>query len=196
MKKLNKFLLTLGSISSLAALPLIAASCDKTDKSKDDNSNKKPTDTNPKTPSDPSNPSNQPQADNPSAAPATPKKVDEKKLDEWKKETTNLIKDLEEKSKEVKKPQFDEDKLKKFREENKGNKDLLDYVTELKKETFQQLVREFTEELSTLKDEFEGLLKDLPKDLLEEEFESLTEYSKEISETVKKQFEIFKKVSK
>ncbi|ENY68583.1 Hypothetical protein, predicted lipoprotein [Metamycoplasma auris 15026] len=35
MKKINKLLLALGSVSSLAALPLIAASCDKDKDSKD-----------------------------------------------------------------------------------------------------------------------------------------------------------------
>ncbi|PZV99910.1 variable surface lipoprotein [Metamycoplasma auris] len=39
MKKSNKLLLALGSISSLAALPLIAASCDKNDKSKEETKN-------------------------------------------------------------------------------------------------------------------------------------------------------------
>ncbi|PZV99912.1 variable surface lipoprotein [Metamycoplasma auris] len=39
MKKSNKLLLALGSISSLAALPLIAASCDKNDKPKEETKN-------------------------------------------------------------------------------------------------------------------------------------------------------------
>ncbi|ENY69186.1 Hypothetical protein, predicted lipoprotein [Metamycoplasma auris 15026] len=40
MKKSTKFLLALGSISSLVTLPLIAAKCNKTEEKKDDSTNK------------------------------------------------------------------------------------------------------------------------------------------------------------
>ncbi|PZV97735.1 variable surface lipoprotein, partial [Metamycoplasma auris] len=91
MKKLNKFLLTLGSVSSLAALPLIAANCGGTK-----NEESKPT-----TPKEPKTPN----ADDPAVTPSTPK--DNSKLNELKKQTEDLVKDLESKIEKVKKAKFD-----------------------------------------------------------------------------------------
>ncbi|PZW01542.1 variable surface lipoprotein [Metamycoplasma auris] len=75
MKKLNKFLIALGSVSSLAALPLIAASCDKTKEESKESKDNKNNEGNSNTTTPSTSPSDssieQPQSDQPSTSPST-----------------------------------------------------------------------------------------------------------------------------
>ncbi|PZV98748.1 hypothetical protein BCF89_11117, partial [Metamycoplasma auris] len=119
------------------------------------------------------------------------------KLNELKKQTEDLVKDLESKIEKVKKAKFDKDKLEEFRKENKENKDLLDYVENLKDDTFAKLQKEFTDELNTFVEDLKEILKEIEKkELKEEDVEDHIEQNKGISELVKEQFTIFEKVSK
>ncbi|ENY69084.1 Hypothetical protein, predicted lipoprotein [Metamycoplasma auris 15026] len=189
MKKLNNFLLALGSISSLAALPLIAASCDKTNKN--DNTNKAP-ETDPKNPTNPSN-STTPPADDPSA---TTQKADGENVKKLKEQTEKLVKDLTEKIAKIKSAKFDNDKLSKLKDDEKNKLGLKNLKDD---STFKKLQEEFTKEL-------EEFIKDLKEDILdkiekketidEEEASDLLEHTKPIPDFVKEQFTIFEKVSK
>ncbi|ENY68867.1 Hypothetical protein, predicted lipoprotein [Metamycoplasma auris 15026] len=92
MKKINKFLLALGSVASLASMPLIAANCGGNDKTKDDKSENKDKD---------GDGNKNPETDN---------KTDEQKFTEASDKAIKTLNDLKEK---VNKYEFDAEKAKK-----------------------------------------------------------------------------------
>ncbi|WP_233736922.1 variable surface lipoprotein [Mycoplasmopsis agalactiae] len=224
MKK-SKFLL-LGSLSSLAAIPFVAAKCDDT---KDES--KKPAETpgkdqkDPKAPADDKMPADKdkdqkdkedktggntstdkkdpkepggdrsttPPADDPNATPAAPRKEDQK-LDELKKETKEIIESLEGYVAEIKKAKFDMSKFESFKKENKD----LDYVSGLNENTFPVLVNDFTTQLTEFIEGLKETLEDMSKEdgWTKEDIDAVKEQNKEISDIVKKQLEVFKKISK
>ncbi|ENY69085.1 Hypothetical protein, predicted lipoprotein [Metamycoplasma auris 15026] len=188
MKKFNKSLLVLSSLTPLFAMPLIAAKCSKKIKTTDEET--KISDS--KTANKSINSAKKEQESNSlkSNQSSTPKK-EETALEKLKKQLSELIQDFENMISKIGAAQFDDQKAKKFINDGKHP----EYKDKLTKDNFPKLVSEFKSELAEFVKSFKETQKDLTDEVPLEDIKSLIDHNDGINKIMNDKFETFKEFS-